>query len=135
MENCADHDNKIDQNIWHGRWLQIKRVVKLCNNQGAPKRDEEDGYNSAYKYDMLWYVLFANLNAISKHAELDKCGDETTWGHGGYGEAGSGLVGRIMDKPGISKGGQCWIPIISILDLAPSLGNVHRFFRTSSSRN
>ena len=46
-----------------------------------------------------------NVNCISKNAESDQCDDETTWGHGGFGEAGSGLVGRIMGKPGVSKGG------------------------------
>jgi hypothetical protein len=54
-------------------------MVKLCINQEAPKHGE-DGYNPAYKYDMLWYVLFSNVNATSKHAEFDLCGDETTWG-------------------------------------------------------
>jgi hypothetical protein len=78
MENCTDHDDGIDQGLRHERWLQIKRVVQLCNNQAAPKQGPE-GYDPAYKYDMLWYVLFANVNDISK---------------------------RIMGKPGISKGGQ-----------------------------
>ena len=44
------------------------------------------------------------MNCISKHAESDQCGDEMSWGHGGFGEAGSDLVGRIMGKPGVSKG-------------------------------
>jgi hypothetical protein len=73
---------------------------------------------------MLWYVLFANVNAISKHAELDLCGDKTTWGHGGFGEAGSGLVGRIMGKPGISKGGQ--IVMISNVNWIWPRAYVHR---------
>ena len=60
----------------------------------------------AYKYDMLYRVLFANVNAVSKFLEMDLCGDKTTWGHQGYGEAGSGLMGRIVGKPGITKGGQ-----------------------------
>jgi hypothetical protein len=120
---CADHDDEIDQSMRHGRWLQIKRVVKLCNNDGVPKRGEE-GYDPAYKYDMLWDVIFANVNAITKHAELDLCGDETTWGHGGFGEAGSGLVGRIMGKPGISKGGQ--IVMISDVNRIRPRAYVHR---------
>jgi hypothetical protein len=120
---CADHDDEIDQSMRHGRWLQIKRVVKLCNNDGVPKRGEE-GYDPAYKYDMLWEALFANVNAITKHAELDLCGDETTWGHGGFGEAGSGLVGRIMGKPGISKGGQ--IVMISDVNRIRPRAYVHR---------
>ena len=31
--------------------------------------------------------------------------DETTWGHSGYGEKGSGLTGRLRNKK-VSKGGQ-----------------------------
>jgi hypothetical protein len=101
----ADRDELIVESIHHCRWLQIKRVIKLCNNETAPKRGEP-GYNPAYKYDMLYDVLIENLNAITEEAELDLCGDETTWGHGGFGEAGSGLIGRIINKPGVTKGGQ-----------------------------
>ena len=46
-----------------------------------------------------------NVNCISKHAESDQCGDETNWGHGGFGEADSGLVGWIKGNPGVLKGG------------------------------
>jgi hypothetical protein len=77
----------------------------LCNNETAPKRGEPD-YNPAYKYDMLYNVLIENLNAITEEAELDLCGDETLWGHGGFGEAGSGFIGQIINKPGVTKGGQ-----------------------------
>jgi hypothetical protein len=119
---CADHDDKIDMRMWHGRWHQIKRVVKKCNNDGVPKQGQ-DGYDPACKYDMLWEVLFANVNAISKHAELDLCSDKITWGHGGFGEAGSGLVGRIMGKPGISKGKQ--IETISDMNHIPPWMHVH----------
>jgi hypothetical protein len=101
----ADHDELIAESIHYCRWLQIKRVIKLCNNETSPKRGEPD-YNPAYKYDMLYDVLIENLNAITEEAELDLCGDETTWGHGGFGEAGSGLIGRILNKPGVTKGGQ-----------------------------
>jgi hypothetical protein len=58
---------------------------------------------------MLYDVIISNLNAITEHAEADQCGDETSWGHSGYGEAGSGLAGRIMGKPGITRGGQIGI--------------------------
>ena len=54
----------------------------------------------------MYRTLVHNVNFISLYSESDQCGDETTWGHGGYGEAGSGLVGSIMGKPGVSKGGQ-----------------------------
>jgi hypothetical protein len=101
----ADQDELIAESMHHCRWLQIKRVIKLCNNETAPKRGEP-GYDPAYKYDMIYKVLIDNLNAITEEAELDLSGDETTWGHGGFGEAGSGLIGRILNKPGVTKGGQ-----------------------------
>ena len=64
---------------------------------------------------MIYNTIIKNNNAIMKAADLDQCGDKTTWSHGGYGESGNGPVGRIMGKPVISKGGQIVIT-----------GDVHR---------
>jgi hypothetical protein len=89
----------------HHRFLQIKRVIKLCNNDISPKKGQ-DGYNPAYKYDLIYKTIIHNVNAITALAELDQTGDETTWGHGGFGEAGTGIIGRVGDKPGKTKGGQ-----------------------------
>jgi hypothetical protein len=101
----ADYNALVQANVTHMQWLQIKRVLKLNSNQTSPKRGEE-GYDPAFKFDMLYDVIISNLNTITKYAEADQYGDETTWGHGRYGKAGSGLVGRIMGKPGITQGGQ-----------------------------
>ena len=49
-----------------------------------------------------------NCNAITKYAEGHQTVDETTWGHAGYGEAGSGLTGRLMNKK-VNRGGQTTI--------------------------
>jgi hypothetical protein len=98
-------DARIADSITHTRWLQIKRTIKLCDNDSAPKRGE-NGYDPAYKYDYIYRTIIDNLNSLTERAELDLCGDETTYGHMGFGEPGSGLVARIMGKPGISKGGQ-----------------------------
>ena len=87
------------------RWNQLKRVYKLNNNDKA-KGKGEVGYNPTYKYDLIYDVLTSNVRAITKRAELDLTGDETSWGFMGYGEAGTKVVSRIMGKPGISKGGQ-----------------------------
>jgi hypothetical protein len=103
--SCSDYDDMIVSSMKVHRFLQIKRVIKLCNNLSAPKKGEI-GYNPAYKYDFIYKVLFHNVNALTKFAELDQTGDETTWGHGGFGEAGSGIIGRVRDKPGKTKGGQ-----------------------------
>jgi hypothetical protein len=112
----ADQDKLIAESIHHCLWLQVKRVIKLCNNETAPKRGEPD-YHLAYKYDMIYNVLVENLYAITEETKLDLCGNETMWGHGGYGKAGSGLIGQILNKPGVAKGSQ----IVMI-------GNVHRIW-------
>jgi hypothetical protein len=64
------------------------------------------GYDPTYKYDFLYKVLVHNVNAITKTCGLDVCGYETSWGHQGFGEAGTGVGSHILGKPGISKGGQ-----------------------------
>jgi hypothetical protein len=52
---------------------------------------------------MIYMVLVNNANAILRYDDLDQPGDKTTWEHGGFGDAGSGLVGRVRDKPGKTK--------------------------------
>jgi hypothetical protein len=89
-------------------FLQMKRVVKLCNNLIATKRGEA-GYNPAYKYAMIYKVLVNNGNAISKYADLDQTGNETTWGRDGFRDTGSGLVGCVCNKSDKAKGGQIFL--------------------------
>lgn len=119
----ADFDHQIFDAITFSRWLQIKRVIKLNNNSRDPQCGEP-GYNPAYKFDMLYNVIISNTNALSKYAELDQTGDETTWGHGGFGESGSGLVGRIVGKPGVTKGGQ--IVLVSDVHRIRPRAYIHR---------
>ena len=45
-------------------------------------------------------------DALTKKGELDLTGDETSWGHQGFGEKGGGNLFRVANKPAISKGGQ-----------------------------
>ena len=104
LKGSSVYDSETDTAITHRRWLQIKRVYKLCNNADVPKRGEP-GYDPAYKYDMLWKTIVHNVNALTAVAALDLTGDETTFGHEGYGEAGSGLLGRLLGKL-VTKGGQ-----------------------------
>jgi len=54
-------------------------------------------------------VITIDVKNITKHACLDLTGDETSWGHAGYGEAGSGITGLIINKLDISKRGQAVI--------------------------
>ena len=104
-KDSSDYDAHIDTYMKYHRWLQIKRVMKLNDNDTAAADPNSPEYNPAYKYDMLCDVITSNINAVSKHADLDLCGDETTWGFMGYGEPASGLMGRVT-KPEKTKGGQ-----------------------------
>ena len=54
---------------------QIKRTIKLCDNNLAPKRGE-NGYGPAYKHDYIYLTIIDNLNALTLRAELDLCGDQ-----------------------------------------------------------
>ena len=51
-------------------------------------------------------MLIHNINELSAQAELDQCGDETSMGHAGCAEPGSGISARVEGKPGITKGMQ-----------------------------
>jgi hypothetical protein len=101
----AQFSKEIYDSMTKTRWLEIKRCIKLCNNLTAKKQGEQ-GYDPAYKFDMIYDVMVHNVNALTKHACLDLCGDETTWGHQGFAEKGCGLTGLVQGKPGITKGGQ-----------------------------
>ena len=97
----SDCDEFVMNSLTFTRWLQIKRAIKINDNSTAIKKGEE-GYDPAYKYDFIWRVLFHNINAMTKNADLDQCGDETSWGHAGY----SDVTSKIHNKPNVSKGGQ-----------------------------
>ena len=98
-------DKDIAKAFTKTRWLQIKRCMKLQNNLTSKKRGEE-GYDPAYKCDLVFKCLVNNVNAVTKRACLDACGDETTFAHNGYGEAGSDLVKLVKGKPGVTRGMQ-----------------------------
>lgn len=86
------------------RFAEIKRNLKLCNNEKSAKRGER-GYDPGYKYDLIYDTIVKNTNAISKKADENQVIDETTWGHSGYGEKQTGVTGRLRGKK-VSKGGQ-----------------------------
>lgn len=98
------YSREVSHSITLTRFHEIKRTIKLCNNDAAPKRGEA-GYNPAYKYTMIYDTIVHNVNAITAKADDDQTLDESTWGHGGYGEKGTGLTGRLYGKK-VPKGGQ-----------------------------
>ena len=123
-EDNIAYDGHIAGAMTSTRWLEIKRIYKLCDN-GTPASDKNSPlYNPAYKYDMIYDTIVSNVNAISKTADLDLCGDETTYPHEGYGPPESGLVQGINGKPGVSHGGQ--IVIVSDVHRIRPRAYVHR---------
>ena len=81
----AAFSGEIKKAMTYSRWLQIKRVYKLCDNDVAPNCSDED-YDPAYKYDYAFKAVISNLNAFTFEASLDQTGDETSMAHMGYGE-------------------------------------------------
>ena len=61
----SDLNEEISNSINFGRWLQIKRVIKLCNNKDAPKCSDTK-YYPAYKFDFIYKAIVHNVNAITK---------------------------------------------------------------------
>ena len=106
--NSSDFDEEIPYRINLWLWLQIKRVINFFNNKDARKIGDTN-YDPDYKFDFIYKAIVHNVNAITKWANLDQLGEETTWGNGGFGERGSGITGCITRKPGISKGVQIFI--------------------------
>ena len=72
--------------------------MKLNINPREGVNKESQEYDPCYKYSYIFDVLAHNVNAITKYANLDLCGDESTWGYGGFGEKGSGMISRVI-KP------------------------------------
>ena len=105
MHGCSDYDDVVYEAKIHCRWLQIKQVKKLCNNDVCPKRREE-GYDPTYKYDYIYNCIIHNVNQLSNMGELDLTGDDTSLATASPGESGAGVTFRVQNKPGVSKGGQ-----------------------------
>ena len=102
-EGPAQSD-EIRNSMFHHRWLQCKAILKLNDNDTTPKKGEP-GYDPAAKFDYIWKVLCHNTNYFTKNADLDLCGDETTFAFGGFGP----IIVRIEGKPGVNKGAQIFV--------------------------
>ena len=103
-KRCITFSKEISSSMTLSRYAELKRHLKLCVNGLAPSRGERN-YNPAYKYDLIYKVIVNNTNSISLKADENQVIDETTWGHRGFGESGTGLTGRLRNKK-VSKGGQ-----------------------------
>ena len=101
----TDYDDDIFKGMSHRRWLQVKCVKKLCNNDVAQKKGDE-GCDPYYKNDYIYKIIVHNRNQLSKRAELNITKDEMSWDTASPGEVGAGFTSRIMGKLGVSEGGQ-----------------------------
>ena len=101
----ADYNDDISQRMNYQHWLQIK---EFKNSATATQQQGklQDGYNQIYTFDYIWQCLIQSVNFLTNHAKLDLCGYETSWATESCGDPGSGLTGRISNKPVIMKGGQ-----------------------------
>ena len=73
------------------RYCQLKLSLKLCHNNIAPKRGDDD-YDPAYKYNLIYKTIVHTCNGVTKYADQNQVIDKSIWEHVGYGEAGSGLT-------------------------------------------
>jgi hypothetical protein len=83
-ENDALYQEEIAETMSHTHFLQLKRTYKL-NDNDYDKNSED----SCKKFDLIYKAIVHNTNALTLHADLDQCMDETTCGHGGYGPKGA----------------------------------------------
>jgi hypothetical protein len=93
------YDPDISGSMTHTHYLRLKHVYKLCNNDKAPKKGEQD-FDPAYKHDYIYKCLIWNLDAITEWADLDLTGNDNQ----GYGESGTCLVCKICNKPNVDSG-------------------------------
>ena len=100
----TEHSNQYDEIIATTmslrRWLDIKRVMKICDYTQEKKRGEP-GYDPTQKYRKIWDVQVANLNQFIKKGGSDITIDETTWANASYADVQQKLRGKK-----VSKGGQ-----------------------------
>ena len=73
------------------RWLQIKRIKKLCDNDSVPKRGDYD-FDPTYKYYYIFKCIINNVNYVTKYAELDATIDETTFATASAAESGTSVT-------------------------------------------
>ena len=102
----ADYDVHLAMALSFCRWLQIKRVKKLCNNDGAFKNKESPNYDPTCKCNYIFKCTINNVNYLLMDAELDCIIDETTFVTASPEEIGAGVTFWIMGKPYVSKRGQ-----------------------------
>ena len=102
--NLPMYSPEISQSMTLTRFGEIKSSIKLYNKNAENSRDQE-GYKPAYKFDLPYKSLVANTNAISVKDDENPVIDDSSWPHFGYGEAESGICGRLSQNNKFAKVG------------------------------
>ena len=68
----------------------------------SSRKDRKNEYDVACKFRYIYDCIIHNCNYFTKHASMDLCIDETTWGFGGH---GGSIVGNLINKQK-NRGGQ-----------------------------
>ena len=79
------------------RWLEVKRVKKLCSNDVVPKQNDTN-CNLTYKYDCIVKYIVHNVNYLNEHDELDATIDKTTFTTASPGKKGTNFTSRVIGK-------------------------------------
>jgi hypothetical protein len=105
LREAARYDDMVSKSMNYTRLLQINRTYKL-NLNATLQTCGKPGYDPACKYDYMYKTIINNTNLFTKEVDMDLCGDETSWAHGGYGESNSGIVFCVIGKPDVTLCGQ-----------------------------
>ena len=103
--NSPMYSPEISQTMTLTSFGKIKRNINLCNNDTGKSRDQEF-YVPTYKFDLPYNSLVANTNAISAKVDENLVIYGSSWPHCGYGEAESGICGRLSQNNKFAKVGQ-----------------------------
>ena len=101
----------------YGRWLEIKRNLKLCNNNVEEMRQDQ---NPSHKFDYIYQALVHNVKEFTKKSCLDLVIDESTWPYYGFG----GMFVNYLTGKMCTRGGQS--VILMDCDRIRPRGVIHR---------
>ena len=101
----SNFDKDTGEEMNHSRWLQIKCVLHLNDNDVSIARGEE-GYDPEQKFDLVLKYILHNCSTITKHDSTDLTLYKITWTRGCYVLIADGLMKMIESKPNATKASQ-----------------------------
>ncbi|KAL7524560.1 hypothetical protein ACHAWF_000996 [Thalassiosira exigua] len=92
-----DYDPLIAGFMYHWRWCDLRRNMKLNNNSQCLVRGQP-GHDPSAKYRFVWDVMTGNLNSYVKEASNDFTVDECTLGSMSFLAAGKKRVAPFTQE-------------------------------------